>query len=87
MKRNTKNGTPVIQQLFLGKTDLKSTFRWLPLLSWCFKFLLLKAQHPQTGKFYFFADKCLPFGASISCSHFQRLSNAIKHIVESLEKI
>ena len=27
-------------------------------------------------------DKCLPFGASISCSHFQRFSNAVKHIVE-----
>ena len=26
-------------------------------------------------------DKCLPFGASISCSHFQRFSDAIAHIV------
>ena len=27
-------------------------------------------------------DKCLPFGASISCSLFQRFSNAVKHIVQ-----
>ena len=30
----------------------------------------------------FFVDKCLPFGSSISCSHFQRFSNALKHITE-----
>ena len=33
------------------------------------------------GKKYFFVDKCLPFGASISCSHFQRVSDGIAHIV------
>ena len=87
LKKNAKNGTPVIQHLFCGKTELKSAFRWLPLLSWCFKLLLIKAQHPHTGDWFFFADKCLPFGSSISCSHFQRLSNAIRHIVESLERI
>ena len=26
-------------------------------------------------------DKCLPFGASISCSHFQKFSNAVAYIV------
>ena len=31
---------------------------------------------------FFFVDKCLPFGASISCSHFQRFSNALTHIFE-----
>ena len=34
----------------------------------------------------YFIDKCLPFGASISCSHFQRLSNALRHIVQVLEQ-
>ena len=34
------------------------------------------------GKTYYFMDKCLPFGASISCSHFQRFSNAVEHIVQ-----
>ena len=27
-------------------------------------------------------DKCLPFGASISCALFQRVSNAIKHMAQ-----
>ena len=31
---------------------------------------------------YFFVDKCLPFGASISCAHFQRFSNALRHLVQ-----
>ena len=26
-------------------------------------------------------DKCLPFGASISCSHYQHFSNALRHIL------
>ena len=42
----------------------------------------MKAVNPLDGKTYYFVDKCLPFGASISCSHFQRFSNAIKHIVQ-----
>ena len=29
----------------------------------------------------------MPFGASISCAHFQRISNALKHIVEALERL
>ena len=31
----------------------------------------------ESGKIYFFMDKCLPFGASISCSHFQQFSNCV----------
>ena len=42
----------------------------------------MKAVSPIDGKTYYFVDKCLPFGASISCSHFQRFSNAVKHIVQ-----
>ena len=41
----------------------------------------MKAVSPIDKKTYFFVDKCLPFGASISCSHFQRFSNAAAHIV------
>ena len=29
----------------------------------------------------YFVDKCLPFGASISCAHFQHFSNSLKHLV------
>ena len=27
-------------------------------------------------------EKCLPFGASISCSHYQRFSNALRHLIQ-----
>ena len=42
----------------------------------------MKAQDPLTGEWKYFIDKCLPFGSSISCSHFQRFSNALQHLIE-----
>ena len=43
----------------------------------------MKAEHPTTtGKFVYFVDKCLPFGASISCTLFQKISDALKWITE-----
>ena len=41
----------------------------------------MKAQSPLDQRIYYFVDKCMPFGASISCANFQRVSNAISHIV------
>ena len=41
-----------------------------------------KAINPLTGKIVYFVEKCLPFGASISCSHFQRFSNALRYILQ-----
>ena len=41
----------------------------------------MKARNPVDGKWYYFVDKCLMFGAAISCAHFQRVSNAIAHLV------
>ena len=83
-----KGGNSVVfDYLFFGKTDLKNAFCWLPMSKRFWKFLMLKAENPKTGEWMFFVDKCMPFGASISCVHFQRLSNALKHIVESLEQV
>ena len=42
----------------------------------------MKAQNPATGEWVYFVDKCLPFGASISCAIFQRFSDALKHLIE-----
>ena len=42
----------------------------------------MKAQHPLMGEWFYFIDKCLPFGASISCVLFQRFSNALCHVME-----
>ena len=41
------------------------------------------AQDPETGEWKYFLDKCLPFGASISCAMFQRFSNALKHLIQA----
>ena len=65
----------------IAKSDMKSAFRNLGIRKQDWKFLIMKAVSPIDGKTYYFVDKCLPFGASISCSHFQRFSNAIRHIL------
>ena len=65
----------------IAKSDMKSAFRNLGIRKSDWRYLVMKAVSPVDGKTYYFVDKCLPFGASISCSHFQRFSNAVKHIV------
>ena len=69
-------------QLFFAKSDFSNAFRILPMAVKYRKFLVLKAQHPVTKKWYFFVDKCLPFGASISCANFQEFSDGVAHIVK-----
>ena len=76
-----------MRSLFYGKTDIKSAFRQVPLKSKVWPLFLMSAENPTTGQFVFFVDKCLPFGASISCSHFQRFSNALRYVVQVLEKV
>ena len=59
---------------------MKSAFRNLPIKPEDWMLLVMMAKSPKSGKTYFFVDKCLPFGASISCSHFQRFSNCVAFI-------
>ena len=66
---------------YLGKSDFKSAFRHLALKKKYWKFLVMKAQSPLDQKIYYFVDKCLPFGASISCAHFQAVSDGIAYLV------
>ena len=65
----------------IAKLDMSSAFRHLGIKKEHWKFLVMKAQSPFDGKFYFFVDKCLPFGSSISCAHFQAFSDAVAHTV------
>ena len=58
--------------VYAGKSDLKSAFRILGLSKNCWQWLVMKAQDPQTKDWFYFVDKCLPFGSSISCALFQR---------------
>ena len=72
----------VFPVIFLGKMDLSSAFRVLPLKIKCFCWLIFKAEDPDDGIVKYFVEKCLPFGASISCVHYQRFSNSLKHLLE-----
>ena len=65
-----------------GKSDMSSAFRHFAIKKKYWKYLVMKAQNPIDGKTYYFVDKCMPFGASISCANFQAFSDAISHIVE-----
>ena len=65
----------------ITKSDMSMAFRHVPLARTTWFLLVLKAKHPVTGVTYFFLDKCLPFGSSISCRIFQEFSNAVAHLV------
>ena len=65
----------------VAKSDLSAAFRHLPIKPEHWKFLVMKAKNPVDQQWYYFIDKCLPFGAAISCAHFQAFSNALAHIV------
>ena len=67
---------------FIAKSDMSMAFRNVPLKVSSWAYLVLKCQHPVSKKTYYFFDKCLPFGSSISCSIFQEISNSISHIVK-----
>ena len=71
--------------IFMGKSDLKSAFRILPILVRQRRFLFMKAFHPVTGKAYLFVEKNLSFGVSCSCKVFQDFSDCLHHILESME--
>ena len=64
-----------------AKSDMSMAFRNVPLRPDCWALLVLKAYHPETGEEFWFFDKCLPFGASISCKIFQDFSNSVAHLV------
>ena len=68
------------QGCYVAKSDMHSAFRNLPIRKSDWRWLVMIAYHPVSGKKFYFFDKCLPFGASISCSHFQQFSNCVAHI-------
>ena len=68
--------------IYSGKSDVRSTFRILGLSRKSWKWLVMKARDPLTKIWKYFVDKCLPFGASISCALFQRFSNALCFLIE-----
>ena len=67
---------------YCGKSDMSMAFRNIPMDKKSWKYLILKATHPITGQTYYFVDKCLPFGASISCAIFQAFSDSVAFLVK-----
>ena len=65
----------------IAKSDMARAFRNIPMSRASRHLLIMKADHPENGKTFFFVDKCLPFGSSISCAIFQEFSNAIAYLV------
>ena len=70
-------GSPI----YFAKTDFSAAFRQVPGKPSQYRWLLMKAEHPTNGHTYYFVDKYMPFGASISCSIFQEVSNALHHVI------
>ena len=68
-------------QVKMGKLDMSMAFRHVPIRVAYFMLLVLKCEHPVTGKIYYMVDKCLPFGSSISCAIFQDISDSIAYLV------
>ena len=66
----------------VGKSDMSSAFRHIPMAKNQWWLLVMKAEHPVTKVVKYFVDKCLPFGSSISCAIFQAFSDAVAWIVE-----
>ena len=69
--------------VYSGKSDMKSAFRNLPISKLDFMLLIMKCENPEDRRTYYFVDKCLPFGTSISCTLFQQFSDAIAFIFKS----
>ena len=65
----------------ISHSDMRSAFHNLGIRPGDWFLLIMKAVSPLDGKTYYFIEKYLHFGAAISCSHFQRFSNSVAHIV------
>ena len=65
-----------------AKSDMCMAFSNVPMDRKSWYFLVLMARHPVTGRTYYFVDKCLPFGSSISCAIFQAFSDPVAFLVK-----
>ena len=65
----------------IARSDMKSAFCGLGIMLEHWPLLLMRAKSPLDGQWYWIVDKCLPFGSSRSCAHFQEFSNSVAHIV------
>ena len=73
--------------IFFSKADGLSAFHQVPLSRWNWQLLILMARDPRDDKWKFFIDKCLPFRASISCTIYQRILDAVTHLVKHKQAV
>ena len=66
----------------VAKSDMSSAFRHFGMKTTQFCWLILMAKSPIDNKIYFFCDKSMPFGSSVSCQHFTRFSNCVAHLTQ-----
>ena len=74
------------QPCVVEKSDMSAGFCNLGMWISNFKWLILKARDPKTKIWKYFVEKCMPFGGSISCAHFQNFSDSIAHLVKFKSK-
>ena len=60
------------QGAIAARLDIKSAFRLLPIDPKDFEFLGFKISN------YYFVDKCLPFGCSLSCNLFEKFATFLE---------
>ena len=73
---------PAATKTFFSRSDLKSAFRTVPILPAQRWLLIFKAMDPTTNEVKYFVDRMLPFGASSSCTIYQRFSDSLKFLLE-----
>ena len=81
-----KNDTGRLRTVYISRSDVSAASRNLGILKEHWRYQVMKAKNPIDDRWYFFVDKCLAFGVSISCKTFQEVSNGIAHIVRYITK-
>ena len=66
---------------YMAKADIAEAYRLLPIHPSCYNLLGFRLM----GNYYF--DQCLPMGASSSCAIFERFSDALIFILESVYNV
>lgn len=79
-----KNSIQAGPGCYYTTADFSAAFRQLPLKRSHWRWLVMKAQCPIDGRTYYFVDKNLCFGSGVSCSIFQRVSNAVAFISQKI---
>ena len=67
---------------YISRSDMRAAFRNLGICKMDWKYLCMRAKSPLDGKWYYFFDKALPFGSSISCKLFQDFSDSVAYLVQ-----